>query len=226
MKFCRLVICSLLLSFVMSRGYSESYKMATTEGHSPFSGRKLRHGGLFPKIVRDVFRRAGMTAKVQFAKAAELEEQTASGKWIGAFLVPKTPEREEAFLFSDVVYTMKQRMFFHPSMATKASEVQTLRGCLSEGYSWPKDEDRFPRPLKLVEGNGLIDCFKKLRNSEVDFVVAEETIGSEAASEVGMRALASGPSLEETELYVIFSKSVASSKEVLSRFNEALRKTN
>ncbi|GGB50734.1 ABC transporter substrate-binding protein [Roseibium aquae] len=208
-------------------------ELVTGPNYPPFTGPELRNGGLVTDIVQRTFEEMakGKPISIAFAPWTRGYQLAMEGRYLGTFPYIRTPDREEAFHYSDPIVTGHERFFVLAGSSIvfeSGMDLQGFRICSPMGY----DQTRF---LSLIDANlvaidepsDLIDCFRLLAAGRTDLVPIIE--------QVGLYTIAQDPdlniadfrilerSLRVSTLHLIISRKIPEAQTALTLFNEKLR---
>lgn len=201
----------------------------------PYLSEKLEHHGLVSHIVTRAFAEEGVVVEYGFFPWLRSLELTRSGSWDGSVVWLRTPEREQDFWFSDVVYSSCQAFFHRKDTPFDWEGHDDLRGLkigMSLGYSHGEKFD------KMVE-NGELDVsvahtdwmnLNKLLSRRVDVFPVNVEIGyyllrtGFAPGQADLVTHHPRLLIENKPLYLIVPRGLKRSSAILKVFNSGLMK--
>jgi len=109
MKRINIILFLIILSL---QGVAGETIRITTGEWKPFISESLKHGGVYTHIITEAFALEGIKVEIGFFPWPRAEVYARTGEWDAMATLVATPEREEVFYLSSVVYSSK-RVFFH-----------------------------------------------------------------------------------------------------------------
>lgn len=159
----------------------DSMTFATSQPYGLISGSDLPDGGVGTLVFKHILDKAEITSEVAFAPTwSDAEGGARSGAYSGAFPYYYTLDRSLAFLYTDAVLAVGERLY---SADERLSSLEDLRGqdlCYPAGYNLATslqlrvDAGDFSR----VTADDMNACFQMLVNGDADAVLSDQ---SEAA---------------------------------------------
>ena len=158
--------------------------LVTGDDFGDFSGRDLDRGGMATEIVREAFAAMGHDVRITFDGWQAGYDATLAGEHDGAFPWYFLPERTEAYLYTDSIYELVERVFHlegDPDVPPirGASDLAGLTLCYPAGWGAPPsiqamfDAGRTER----VEPGDMSRCFDLLADERVDAVLSPQLQG-------------------------------------------------
>jgi polar amino acid transport system substrate-binding protein len=211
---------------------AEPLKIVTGEDYAPYTRSNLPQGGLAAALVKQAFAKVDREVALTWLPWARGIAQAKQGLFAATFPYLKNDEREKDFLYSDEILSVRSTAFLKPgNKKFDFSKPETLSGsvyCLPQGWA--------PTPkLAALLAAGLIKretpatvsaCAKMVLLGRADYFVTGDVQATQALldAELPPDALekADGPPLTSTPLYLIASKEIPGSVELLAAFNKGL----
>lgn len=159
----------------------DSMTFATSQPYGLISGSDLPDGGVGTLVFKHILDKAGIASEVTFAPTwSDAEGGARNGEYAGAFPYYYTLSRSLAFLYTDAVLAVGERLY---STENRLSSLDDLSGqdlCYPAGYNLATslqlrvDAGDFAR----VTADDMNACFQMLVNGDADAVLSDQ---SEAA---------------------------------------------
>lgn len=227
----RLTLC-IGLSACLALGQSLHVKIATDE-YAPFIDSTKPGKGWMYALTKKVFELRGHTINADFmpwVRAVELSKKGDYDGLLGAF---KTKEREQWYLFSDSIVTVRMGLFMRKDRPNPFNgDLDSLKGYIiakGRGFSVGKEFDT-QRDLTIYETNGLSQSIKMTWLKRVDMFVGTEI---EAMTELrnlesvypgiieGMAFL--DPPLSTNTVHLAISRKSPHAEKIVEEFNKGLQ---
>lgn len=223
--------------FLSGLAQAEPVSLVSGEDYAPYADSKLPEGGMTTDLVRKAFAEMKLEVKVDWQPWARGYEEARNGQFAGTYPYIKTAEREKDFLYSAAIISLQERAFTRSGNKKFDFEnVASLIGttiCLPLGWApTPKLAEMIKtEKIKTSSPTDFPACVKMVAMNRADYFITDETLGLAAlkasGTPPGSVVMADGPALSDNSLYLIASKSLPGSKDILATFNkglEALRK--
>ena len=218
----------------------------TGNGYAPFADEMLPGGGMFTQLVEMAVFRAdpAITYNLTFINdwEAHIEALLPSGAYDLSFpwqrpdceapetLSPGDRNRCDDFVFSAPFYEVVEGLFATRASglagATSYDDLMGKRICRPEAYTTGVlDNVGLTAPdIVLIRPASVIDCFRALRDSEVDLVSIDAEVGDSAIAALGLVAtVEQNPHLATlTSLHVIAHKSNPRAVEMITRLDAGI----
>jgi len=216
--------------------HAEPVSLVSGDDYAPYADSKLPEGGMTTDLIKKAFAEMKLEAKVDWQPWARGFDEAKNGKFAGTFPYLKTPDREKDFLYSAVVVKLQDRAFIKAgNKKLDFANVASLAGttiCLPLGWApSPKLTDMVKDgKIKKSSPKDISTCVKMVAGDRADYFVTDEAQGVAALKTGGVAAGAvvmSDVPLADNSLYLIASKSLPGSKDLLATFDkglEAIRK--
>jgi polar amino acid transport system substrate-binding protein len=225
-----LAALALLLSARTSLAADLPVRLVTGNGYAPYTDISLPDGGFATEVVRLTMRELGEPVSISFMPWKRAMLATQAGEFIGTFPYIRSTEREAAFLFSDPLYLVDNRVFVLRGSTLRYREPADLVGkvaCNQLGSAHPPALQRLidSGQIRLETPRALSSCFRMMVAGRVDFVSINELVADEAIREAFGnldRFSVSGPPVDRVGLYLMVSRQSADGARFLQRFNAAL----
>ena len=204
----------------------------------PFLTSKSPSQGILAERIRHAFAEQGVDVTFEFypwaraLKRLEKGEADASAVWI------KTPQRAEAFYFSDSLIK-EQHVFFtlktntsvdsagnSEALAASLTSRPTFVGIIGFDYGYMFDPLKLDNKMKVYRVPNFQQAFGMLLTGRVNYMPAErygayayvrETYGEKAAAELTHL----NEPCYEIDTHLLMSKKVKNGQSILKRFNDA-----
>ncbi|NLR76963.1 substrate-binding periplasmic protein [Leeia aquatica] len=231
MKSLKQLITLALISTVL-QAHAESFNFATGNDYAPFADQKLPEGGMVTEIVKRAFTLAGAEAKFSWLEWDAGFKATQAGKYAGTFPYSQTPERSEAFLFSEPVFVTNLKVFTRTdktfAVSGGPSVYQGKKACIPKGWAVSPFLQAMLKSgtITRVEAEDITPCAKLLGEGKVDFYVTDEIQGQKAFQAAGLTNKQIVPSKEtvaSTAMYLLVPKALANAQHVVDTFNKGLK---
>lgn len=139
--------------------------------------------GLDYEIIRTALQTQGLDISVTLHPWDECVRHMEAGRADGAFQVAKTPEREQRFLFSDLLRVAKTVFYCHTAKPVALDTGDGLLGQLQKttvavvkGYSYDPEFDNLPGIPKLAVDSNQ-EVLLELSAKTVDLAILDEGVG-------------------------------------------------
>ena len=204
--------------------------LVTGEDYPPYVDGDAPGGGLAVQLVQQAMRRMNATATVEIAPWRRGYEETRRGRYDATFPYVRTPERERDFLYSDVLFQMRQAIFMPVARRFAYRGPADLNGrrvCTPLGYA-PAQALQAMIENKQIERISVANaatCPGLLAADRADFFVQDLRIGQTLLTRAGLTqeiVAVSEPPFGLSEIHFIVSRSRADAAGLIARFNAAL----
>jgi polar amino acid transport system substrate-binding protein len=211
---------------------AEPVLIVSGDDYAPYADSKLPQGGLAAALVKEAFAKVNRDVALAWLPWARGLGQTKKGIYAATFPYIKNEEREKDFLYSDEIISVRSTAFLKAgNKKFDFSRPETLSGsvyCLPLGWA--------PTPkLAALLNSGAIrrespptisSCAKMVMLGRADYFVYGDAQAAQALRDgdvpPGALVKADGPPLTTTPLYLLASKDVPGSAELLEAFNKGL----
>ena len=179
-------------------------------------------------IIASAFQAVGYSVQVRLLPWEECLQQLDAGGADGIFQITCTPEREERYVFSDLLRKAETAFFALSNQTMQLSETVDLHeqlqsftlGVLS-GYSYDPAIDALDPSIKMEVVNQE-DLLLGLKEKRFDLAVMDVGVAAFLADKLGISGIERVEGFAVTrELHVAFRPAC---KDLVSSFNEGLRK--
>lgn len=226
-----LLLFTLLLSTPQLLFADEKIRLTNGEW-PPYLSQKLPHHGAASHIVREAFANEGIEVEYGFFPWNRSYILAQRGVWDGTVVWVKTPEREQNFLYSDVVITDTEYLFHLKSVPLHFTDMASLTGkkvgaTLHTAY--PTLERAQEDGLLQIERYGNYNLlYRRLLNKRVDAIPHVKQVGKyfqrTSLSEAEQQQITHSPLVLQTRQYhLILNRVSPRNVELLKRFNKGLR---
>ena len=203
-----------------------------TGDYVPLTGPSLKNQGPVTELVTSVLATAGYqvgpVAMLPWARGQLLTKQA---RYHATFPYAKNAEREQDFLYSDVI--LHSDIYFF----VRSDDVSNDLGpawknkvlCRPVGYVMDNIQPLLDQyQLRLERPYGISACFKLLMNHRVDLVPIQDIVGWNEVRQVpvphpDITVLHTTLNTTEGDLFLIAPKKRAASAQLISRFNKTLK---
>lgn len=198
----------------------------------PYPPYQYEEGGIVKgidyEVIASAFQAVGYDVQVRLLPWEECLRQLDAGKADGIFQITRTPEREERYVFSDLLRTAETVLFARSDQAIQLSETVDLHeqlkpftlGVLS-GYSYDPSIDALDPSIKM-EVADQENLLLGLKEKRFDLVVMDSGVAAFLADKMGISAIKRVEGFAVTrELHVAFRPAC---KDLVVQFNTGLRK--
>lgn len=165
---------------------AEPLRLVSGDDFGKFSGEALEAGGMATQIVREALAAAGTDLELSFDGWEAGYAAAAAGDLDGAFPWYHLPEREAAFVYTDSVYELVERIFQldgDPDVPEipGAANLAGLNLCYPAGWGAPASIQALidGGTLERTSPGNMSRCFDLLANEQVDVVLAPQLQGYE-----------------------------------------------
>lgn len=203
--------------------------VAATGEWAPYVSEHLENKGFMTQILSDAFEAMGVEVRFVFYPWRRCYESVVANRVWAAFPYSWTEERADEVMFSDVVSYSITRFFVYGPSAIKtydspaALKPYTVGGVI--GYFYEADFKR--RGLTVDYAPREISAVEKLIQGRTDLLPLNELVGWRLIRQRfpdrmdQFRVLE--PPYSKDDLHLIVSKTYPGGKDLLDRFNRALR---
>jgi polar amino acid transport system substrate-binding protein len=206
----------------------------TTGDWPPYVIEQGSDPGPMAEVVVAAFKEAGITAKIVFYPWKRAEDEVRQDKAFAAFPYSISPERQKEFDFSDSLYSVKAKFFYHKKYHPdgipfdKLEDLRdfTIGGMLGSWY----EPDFKNAGLRVEYVAGMDQNVEKLALGRIDLAIEEENsvwglIRKQYPNDVDQFATLDKP-LEQpgvvNDLSLMVSRGYPNSAELLAKFNAGL----
>jgi polar amino acid transport system substrate-binding protein len=227
----RLLAALLLpLCFLQPAAAEPPVRLVTGNGYAPYTDAGLPDGGFATEVVRLTMREMGEEVSISFLPWKRAMLATQEGEFVGTFPYIRSAEREAAFLFSDPLYLVDNRVFVTRASRLRYHGPRDLVGkvaCNQLGAAHPPALQHLidAGHIQLESPRDLSSCFRMMVAGRVDFVSINELVGEAAIREAFGdldRFTVTGPPVDRVGLYLMVPRQSAGGARFLLRFNTAL----
>lgn len=198
----------------------------------PYLGQTLPDYGLVSHIITESFAMSGISVEYGFFPWTRSLLMAQGGEWDATAVWFKTPEREEAFLFSDPVITSTYTFFHLKEFPFRWKTLEDLRGLKIGGTRNYAYGEAFlaAAQSRLISVDWAMSDetnFRKLLGKRIQVFPTDRIVGYEMISRTFPREVAEKFTddplpLKVDFLYLLFSKQVPKNKEMVVLFNQGL----
>lgn len=225
-----------LLVFIASlAGLAHAQPVALVSGndYAPYVDSRLAEGGMVTELVRAAFAHVQRSVAMDWKPWARGMEEAKQGKYAGTFPYLRNAEREQDFLYSDEVVSVRSTAFVKAgNNRFDFSKVAGLAGttyCLPVGWApTPKLAEMVANgQIKVTSPDSISSCAKLVAFGRADYFVYGDIQVAHAlkAGELpaGSIAMAESEPLALTPLYFLAAKGLPGSAPLIESFNAGLK---
>ncbi|PWQ99651.1 substrate-binding periplasmic protein [Leucothrix arctica] len=235
MKIVKSVLLALSLSISFSAIANEITSVIAGNGeYAPYSGKKLRNGGIITNITTSAFAEVGVSVDYEYTSWTRVMDLTKSAKFD---LTPgwrKNKEREKTLLFSDPIIDDEIYFFHLKSLDFDWTNLFDLDQYDIGSVRTYFYGDEFKRQtengrLKNQKTSDDLYNFKKLLRKRIDIMPVSRFVGKNIlrtkfqAWENDAVTFHPKP-VYSSSLYLLVSKKHPNGQEIINTFNEGLKK--
>ena len=184
--------------------------------------------GIDYEVIASAFQAAGYDVQVRLLPWEECLRELDAGGADGIFQITRTPEREERYVFSDLLRTAETGFFARSDQVIQLSETVDLREQLESstlgvlaGYSYDPVIDSLDPAMKVEVGRQE-DLLRGLTEKRFDLAVLDSGVAAFLADKLGISGIKRVEGFAVTrELYVAFRPKC---RDLVQPFNVELRK--
>lgn len=230
----RLIAILLLLSSLFP-AISMAETVRVTNGEwPPFTSEKLPHGGPLSRIIAEAFALEGLQVEYGYFPWKRAYEYARTARWDASVGWAPTPKHQQDFLMSAPVITVNKGLFHLKSVPfdwTRIDDLKNWRIGAAAGYSYGNEWDTAVRDgrLKIEEVTVDEQNIRKLLLHRVDVIAMEVDVANHlirtllSPEEAAM--IKQHPRLVmQTPICLALSRRSERSPELLTRFNQGLRR--
>lgn len=222
------VVAALLLSGLAQ---AEPVSLVSGDDYAPYADSKLPEGGMTTELIKKAFAEVKLETKVDWQPWARGLDETKNGKFAGTYPYLKNADREKDFLYSSVVVKLVERAFIKAgNKKLDFNNLSSLKGstiCLPLGWAPSSKIAEMVKSgdIKKSSPKDVSTCVKMVASDRADYFISDEIQGAAALKTGGVPAgtvVASDVVLADNSLYLIASKSLPGSKDLLASFDKGL----
>ncbi|MBO6827526.1 MAG: transporter substrate-binding domain-containing protein [Sneathiella sp.] len=224
-----LIVCLSITSLLLFTLYSSADIRLATGEYIPYTSQEIVGGGRSTELVQRVFKEMNEPMLIDFLPWKRVRAEVENGTYVAAFPYMKTHERRREFLFSDPILVWESDIYASRDTTIQYQDFSDLSGytqCLPLGNAGHPTLDEMYRQGK-IQRVSPVSCWKMLLRGRADFMVEDREVAkAQLLRTLGddrdqIKTLAHGVRFDFG--YVIFSKQHPRAKELLEKFNKALR---
>jgi polar amino acid transport system substrate-binding protein len=210
--------------------FAHEVSLVTGEDYAPFTGSDLPGGGMLTQVVQAALAQQGISTTIAWQPWKRGLLAATQGKYAATFPYIRTPEREQAFLYSAPIYTFKQRLY---SRAGELYEPDNLPALVGKRFCYPLGWQPPVAIQQMVERGDLsrytpknLDaCALMVLLHRGDFFLANAPLGDAVLRRMGDRQSAlrtSTASFPSNSLHLLVPRNHPQARSLLQRFNRGL----
>lgn len=227
--FCIVLQCLATLVFVNENSFATegSVVLVATE-YPPYYGKNLKNHGFISEIIKEAYKAAGYTVKIDFLPWARALKETKRGRYDGLFTAWYRKEREQWFVYTD---PLPPNIIGFYKRKDKDISYKTCQGLkpyvigVIIGYSNPPAFEA--ANLKKEEVANNEQNMMKLFKNRIDLALIDKTMGEYIIAtkipEAADVLVWLEPPLEIANQYLIISKKTKDYQRKVEDFNRGLR---
>jgi polar amino acid transport system substrate-binding protein len=227
-----LAVCLPVSTFASTfpRAFTQELSLVTGEDYPPFTGSKLPGGGMLTQIVQSVFALQGVSTLLAWQPWKRGYLEATQGKYAATFPYIWTPEIEQTFLYSEPIYTFKQRLYSRRGEVYEPDNLPALVGkrfCYPLGWQPPAAiREMIERGELSVHTPKTLDaCAQLLLLQRDDFFLANALLGDIILRQMGEQRAGlhtSTASFPTNTLHFIVPRNHPQASSLLHSFNQGL----
>lgn len=197
----------------------------------PYTAQQLPDGGMLTDVVQLAFKRVGLEATLDWLPWKRGYELTKIGQFDATFPYARKPDREQDFLYSDVLYGGVRSAYARPGSGIDPANVESFRGkryCVPNGFIIYPQMDVLLKDgaLEMQQPASLAICAKMVAMGRADFYLTEAVAGDAALRQAGVGAnvVRLVKPFERAEYFLIVSKSRPNGAALIAQFNRGLKR--
>ncbi|MGL1934940.1 MAG: transporter substrate-binding domain-containing protein [Fibrobacterales bacterium] len=219
-------LLSIVLLCVLGVFSNGVVRFAIQNDYPPYLTEKEDDGGLYTELVTAAYAEVGYSVEYHFVPWARALHGTKAGLYDVVLGLYYTKEREEFFLYSNPIDTLKVFFFKKITNDFEYTDLQSLKGLyigVGRGYANSSAFDKATH-FTRVEAVSNTDNFTRLAKERLDLVVENEGVGYRLLLDVenGQSIVPIHPPLEVHLSHVGVSKKSKHAKRHLKAFNRGL----
>lgn len=208
---------------------SHAVELVTGNNYFPYTDERLPGGGLGTIIVEAVFERMEVDTNITYQPWDQGMAATREGRFLATFPYIRTPEREQHFLYSEPIFTVRPYIFMNFKNAPGLTQPSDLSGrvlCVPQGWG----VDGYLQPVvdsgqvQIFNQTNVVGCFRLLFDGKVDAISIDRRLGQAAANAISSTKWTKTRRLsnDASPNHLIVSKSLEGGQGWIDRFNAAL----
>ena len=233
------VILSLLLSalypnYLQAQNRPINQKVTIAVGEwPPYITQDQKHNGVVSHIITDLFSEMGIDASIQFYPWFRAYNEARDGQHVATAIWMDKNERKIDFIYSDPVLVEQFVFFHHKDQTFNWTDIDdlknlTLGGIYASSYGPELDQALTKGTIKIDRVNRPQQNFKKLLKKRIDLFPFEINVGNSVLkkyfSEEQRKKIVRHPKpLLNNSSFVLFPKTLKSSKHLSEQFNKQLK---
>lgn len=227
----QILLLTTVLTFSTSLFALEKIRIAVGEW-PPYISAEQKHNGVVSHIITDIFRDIGIEASIHFLPWSRAYDDAAKGRFSATAVWMHKQEREEDFIYSDIVLT-EEFVFFHNKSlpfhwdTAKDLKKYKLGGVNASSYGPIIDKALTEGELVMGRVTHPIQNFRMLLHHRIDVFPFEINVGRAVmrdqltSEEQGEITSHPTPYLNNSS-FVLFPKARQDSQDLSLRFNKQL----
>jgi polar amino acid transport system substrate-binding protein len=196
----------------------------------PYPPYQFEDGGRIKGIDQETIREAFAVHEIQVGTVllpwGECLQRMAERKADGIFQIARSPERQEFYLFSELLRTERTVLFARKGSQVRLQNGSVLREQLEgrtvgvlDGYSYNAEIEHLPEPVKVRVPNQET-LLRALASGRVDLILMDNGVAAYLAGRLGVEGMEQVGYAIARELHVAFQKQ---HRDLANLFNAGLR---
>lgn len=226
----RTLACLFLSLGLCASALAAPLRLVTGDDYAPFTGKALPAGGMLTQVVRAALQRSNIDISLAWQPWNRGYLKTLRGDYDATFPYVRTPQREEAFLYSEPLFIAEQHIFSRAGEVIEIDDVPSMQGrrlCYPLGWQPPPIIQQLLDDGQLSRHSpaGLNECARLLLMNRDDFFISDRRLGETAVHLTGVpveRFRRSNSAINRSTLHLIVPRSHPQAAEIIAQFNLGL----
>ncbi|MEM9304241.1 MAG: transporter substrate-binding domain-containing protein [Pseudomonadota bacterium] len=180
--------------------------------------------GTAEQLVCEALRRGAVECVIEIREWADVLDRVAGGQLDGIAAVWRTPERDEAMVFSDPYMTNRIVAVTRAADGLDidaAGDLAGLRVALAGGYAYGEAIDGVRNDFTALEVPDAEAAIAAVHDGRADVALADELVAQDLVGPEDDRGLVTGRDvLAQRQLYFALSRDVPRAAEIVTSFNQ------
>lgn len=228
-----LLISTLLLMAISGHTHAKEMVYITNGEWAPYLSQDLPHYGVASHLVKEAFATQGIDVVYGFFPWKRSYKLAKEGHWHGSVVWVRTPEREDAFIYSDVVITDYEHLFHLKSLPLDWKTIEDLEGLRIGGTlhtAYPIFEAAEKKNILILVRSGTYEnLYHRLLKRRIDAIpqvsaVGEFLIRTQLNPYEQQKITFSSTIIQKREYALILTKAIEENKRYLTLFNRGLER--
>ncbi|MBQ0730407.1 MAG: transporter substrate-binding domain-containing protein [Oleispira antarctica] len=229
-----LIISAFCPTYLQAQDFQTQEKVTIAVGEwPPYIAQDQKHNGVVSHIITDIFAELGIDASVQFYPWSRAYNETRDGLHAASAIWMDKEERKIDFIYSDPVLIEQFVFFHHKELLFNWKDVNDLKnfnigGIYASSYGPELDQALTKGEIKLDRVNRPQQNFKKLLKKRIDLFPFEINVGNSVlkkyfSTKQRQKIVHHPKPLLNNSSFLLFPKTLKSSKDLSERFNRQLK---